>query len=118
MPSSKIDLTGRGDYLTEGEILLVARRRRGLSQVEMARAKNLTRHAYVKRENSPKIGSSRRLAEHGLLPGEKALLHRRRAGRTQSSIGAELGISRVWINRMERGLEDSTELLLHWENQR
>jgi len=125
MRSSKIDLSGDGDYLTHGEVLFLNRRRIGLNQDEMAVRRGLSRHRYamLERDEEP-IGkllpggltrSDLRLAK-GLQPHEKCVVYRRRTGKLQRDIAADLDVSRVWLNRMETGTVDPTLLLCYWES--
>jgi len=98
--------------LTSGELLLVARKRIGLSQSEMASFHGTTRTKYGKMERDqmepngvklPTIGS---LATH-----EEAMILRRRAGHTQKEIAGEIGLSRHWVSKMETGQAPCERLL-------
>lgn len=42
-------------------------------------------------------------------------LYRRRAHVLQRVVARDLGVSRLWVNRMEMGLEDPTRLIEYWE---
>lgn len=50
-----------------------------------------------------------------LTDAERCLVHRRRAKVTQSWVAEKVGMSRLWVNKMERGTEDCGALLALWE---
>lgn len=45
-------------------------------------------------------------------------LYRRRAGKYQREVAAEMGISRLWINKMEMGDANPARLIEYWEAKR
>ncbi|AAT69508.1 repressor [Alphaproteobacteria phage PhiJL001] len=51
----------------------------------------------------------------GIQVHEKCLIYRRRAGKTQREVARDLGVSRLWVNKMENGLESCDQLLWYWE---
>lgn len=108
---------GQLGALTEGERLVVWRARQGHSQDEAAYVKGVSRKTYGEWERDArpiprlkKASRIRRLETH-----ERCMLYRRRAGRTQGEVAAELGRSRYWIGQMELGAQDCDELLWYWE---
>ncbi len=50
-----------------------------------------------------------------LSDNEIVWLYRRRAKKLQREVAADLGCSRVWVCRMEMGLEDPDRLFEYWE---
>lgn len=129
MRYSKIDLTGRGDYLTAGECLFLNRRREGLNQDEKAEIFRMSRHMYAAIErdeissNSASCWAIPRSAlslRGGVKDHERCVILRRRAGPShrQRDVATVLGVSRLWINKMETGQEDCTRLLSHWLERR
>lgn len=110
MSDGKTDL----GELTQGEMLLVDRRRRGEGQVEAARRLGLTHSMYGKMERD--VVTWDRPVEIGdLRAHERCLLYRRRAGFTQARVASELEVCRFWVNQMERGLVGCDTLLWYWE---
>lgn len=95
--------------VSHGEWLTIKRRREGLDQMEMAEKMGLTRHQYQAKEANPNGKLKRRLAAN-----EAAFLMRRRSKKSQSAVAKELGLSRLWVNRMEMGLEECDRLLDFW----
>lgn len=96
--------------VSHGEWLTVKRRRAGLDQLEMAENMGLTRHQYQAKEANQNGKLKRRLQ-----PNEAAFLMRRRSKKSQNVIAKEIGVSRLWVNRMEMGLEDCERLLDFWK---
>lgn len=103
--------------LTNGERLLVARRRRDETQNEAAKRMRLTPYTYRRLESDkpvaidrarcviPKLG---RLREHEVL-----FLMRVRAGVKIGPLAERIGCARWWLARMERG-EAQIERLRAW----
>lgn len=50
-----------------------------------------------------------------LRVSEVVWLYRTRAGKLQREVAEELGVSRLWVNRMEQGLADPSRLIEYWE---
>jgi len=110
----KIDLK----RLTLGESLLISRRRSGLSQDEMAKAKGITRNFYgeVERDQSEYDGMNFCEVEP-LEANEKVMLCRRRSSMTQSEIAEQIGVTRYWVNQMEIGAAPiSPDLVKFWND--
>lgn len=51
-----------------------------------------------------------------LSDAERCLIYRRRLGITQQEVANSLGISRFWVNAMERGRENCARLIEFWKN--
>lgn len=95
--------------LNHGELLWITRRREGLDQVEMAEKMGVSRHKYQESEAQKTGKLYRRLEDH-----ERCALYRRRTKKTQSAIAKEIGVSRIWVNRMEIGTAEVDKLLAYW----
>lgn len=109
--------------LSKAERYLIARRRLGLTQAQLAEYKGTTREAYNRFESgcvpTSSIALSRtRLTWADLAPYEACLIHRRRARFTQATVARALERSRFWINRMERGEVPCAELVEFWHARR
>ena len=103
-----------GDSLTDGEQLFLRRRREGWNQAQAAAHMQVTIDQYrLKEHDELKIDSPLWPEPTG---AEKCVIYRRRAGMTQKDVAAAIGRSRLWVNRMERGLEDATPLVCFWES--
>ncbi len=111
MPPKRLGPLGR---LSCGERLITDRRRRKETQTVAAKRLGTSSFIYGRwerdDEGGPSIRSVRPLRMH-----EQCLLYRRRAGTSQGGVARQLGRSRWWINKMERGLEPCEELLSYWE---
>ncbi len=100
--------------LTQGERLLISRRRRGESQQAAADRHGATRFLYGQWERDALKGPSVREVDT-LRSHERCLLYRRRCEMTQKAVAADLNFCRWWINQMERGVVNCDVLLWHWE---
>lgn len=100
--------------LTRGERLTIDRRRRGERQRAAAARHGvaLSRYSRWERDLDPKAPSVR---VGTLKAHERCYLMRRRCGKTQEAIAADMGICRYWLNRMELGEADCTDLACYWE---
>lgn len=102
--------------LSPSELLFVDRNLRSLTQRQAAKVWKTTFWVYRSWEQNPNaVPQEVRTALSYLNAQEipKPLAYvvlRRREGMTQSELGAELGCSRQWVNRMELG-EESDDLL-------
>lgn len=104
------------DSLSAPEALVLDRRRRGEDQRAAAARFGVSRTVYSRWERGVLDGPRPRLRAKSLTAPEICLVHRRRAGYKQDQVALALGVSRAWINRMERGLEGCERLLQYWEN--
>jgi len=104
--------------LTDGERLLIARRRSGESQETIARRHGITRNVYGRIErDDEEFRAGIALPELGeLTDDEKCLLLRRRSGLTQEECAEYLGVTRFWFNQMETGKVPCSDLVKFWES--
>jgi DNA-binding XRE family transcriptional regulator len=113
----------RVEDLTPSERLILARRRMGFNQQEMAALLGIAPFTYGRMERGEvpldydKIDQHKLPLEEALSPSEKAHFYRLRSDPTvgQSKIAEDLGVSRIWVNRMERGLVSADRLVQYWE---
>lgn len=110
--------------LRDHERALIARRRLGWSQLQMARAMGLRPRQYVLFEaGKPSCCSRGWLRAHGVDIGrvgklrtyERCVIMRRRSGKTQAQVARELGCSRRWVTLMELGRAPCDDLTWYWE---
>jgi len=99
--------------INQGEWLAVKRHRDGLDQVEMADRLGLTRHQYQAKEGNQNGKLKRRLSDF-----EACVIMRNRSKMSQGALAKELGLSRLWVNRMEKGHEDCQHLIDFWKLQK
>lgn len=99
--------------LTAGERLLVQRLRLGETQTQAARRHGCKRTKYSLMELDRTGGPSVKIG--AVKPHELCVIYRRRANRTQRRVAWDLGYSRYWVHRMEKGLEKCDDLLWYWE---
>ena len=97
------------ERLSGREALILKRRRAGLSQRDMARSAGKERWVYQIEEQSAEGEREATLTQQ-----EWCKLMRERSGRSQKSICGELRVSRMWLNRMERGEAPCDRLLTYW----
>lgn len=104
--------------LTLPERLLIYRRRLGFTQAQAAEHHGLQGHIYARMENGDTryLGFMPRVEIKALQPHERCLLMRRRCGKTQEKVAAELKCSRYWLNMMELGNVPCDDLLWYWEH--
>lgn len=109
---------GELERLTDGERLVVHRRR--LKERQRASALRLgvshTRYSRWERgleDPGQDVVGSIKIGQ--LKPHEYCFLYRRRAGWTQERVATEMGVCRYWLNRMELGEADCSDLLEFWE---
>lgn len=108
--------TGERVSLTDGEVLLLDRRRRGETQSQAAERYGVSYALYgdweydrAGCEHVPHIKLGR------IQPHERALIYRRRTGETQVSVAQALGVCAYTLRKMERGLAPCEDLLAYWE---
>lgn len=102
--------------LTPHEKLRLWRRRLGLSQEEAGRRFDVSAWVYgeMERGDQPAPSYAWRGPFH-LEEHERCLIYRLRAGREQQEVADELGVSREWLGRMERGEAGCDKLVWYWE---
>ncbi len=101
--------------LTGGELMLLVRKRRGLSQKQAGENCDVSRATWSKWERDivePPFGT---VMSEPPTAQELAMLQRRRKGMTQKDIAEEVGCSRYWVSQMETGQADSKVLEGYWE---
>lgn len=99
--------------LTRGERLYLARVRSGLTQHEAAHKHGVHVERYRawerdQRDDGPLLNLPR------LRLPEACRLRRRQAGLTQKQLAAILGVSKLWVVRMENEHAPITLLASHW----
>lgn len=109
---------GELEKLTVGERLAVQRRRFGERQKAAAQRHGVSHTRYSRWERGieqpgPDVVKSLKIGQ--LKPHEYCFLYRRRAGFTQERVAGEMKVCRYWLNRMELGEADCTDLLCYWE---
>lgn len=98
---------------TPGEALVVWRRREKLTQVEAAERFRVHPDRYREWEADRRADIPRR-ALGPLQPHEVYFLMRRRSGKTQREIAAALGMTRLWVIKMEEGVAPTDRLRDYW----
>lgn len=98
---------------TRGESLVLWRRRKGLNQVQAAAEYGVHPDRYRdweadKRDDPPR----QHLGQ--LKPHEVCYLLRRRAGKTQREVAASIGMTRLWVIKMEEGTAPIERLREFW----
>jgi DNA-binding XRE family transcriptional regulator len=99
---------------TNGELLLVRRKRLGVSQSEAARRCCVPRMVYNHWENdagdgAPKAGTL------VLDPHEVLTIKRRRSGLTQQQLADTVGVTRQTVVEVEAGRASQDRLITYWE---
>lgn len=109
---------GELQHLTRGERLLLDRRRRGERQKEAAArlGVSLSKYAAWETDRAKEGETGIPVVEiRSIKAHERCLLYRRRAGFTQEKVARDMGICRWWLNQMEQGKVDCTDLVCYWE---
>lgn len=94
------------------EALFVKRRRKNLSQTEMAELFGVAERTYRRWERG--VGTPRSDVRILLTPSEMCYILRRRIGMSQQDLAERLGVSRQWVNYMELDLENNERLREYW----
>jgi transcriptional regulator with XRE-family HTH domain len=111
--------------ISNAESLVLARRRLGLTQLEVAQqlSLNVSKYKRLEAEEGKDVGrSARELLPDAFLgrspedldPHEECYILRRRHGLSQLDVGKSIGRCREWIQQMERGEVDCAELTMFW----
>ena len=105
--------------LSNGERLLVQRRRDGLTQRQAANEHGVTLYRYRQWETTessvngvPKVNVGR------LRVHEQCLVYRCRARMTQAQAAKASGMSKYWLWLIEQGEEDGTKLIEFWQRRK
>lgn len=101
----------KASSLTNGERLLIDRRRALLSQKEAADAWSVSLYLYRRWEDDK--SDPPRTSVGRLEKFEVCLLKRRRSGLRVSDLAEKIGVSRWWLTQMERG-EAPDDILVSW----
>lgn len=100
---------------TGPEALYIQRRRLQISQAERAAQLKIPEYLYVDYENEKRDVPKKLVPKmHKLSDIEECVLKRRRCHMTQDEVAVELGLSRLWVNRMEKGIEPADRLIAFW----
>ena len=99
---------------TKGESLLIWRRRSGFDQIEAAREMSVNADLYREWENDKRTHDQPRKSLGVLKDHEVCLLLRRRNGMKQKQLAEELGVTRLWVIRMEAGEVPCDRLTRYW----
>lgn len=98
---------------TRGEALVIWRRRQNLNQIEAAAAHKVHPDRYREWEADRRADIPRR-GVLPLQPREVCYLLRRRSGKTQREIAAAIGMTRLWVIKMEEGTAPIDRLRHYW----
>lgn len=103
--------------LTDHEKLLLWRKRMNFTQLEASEVMGVSHWIYSESERGNQnikfnVPWVRRKA---LEKHERCLIYRLRAVKSQQQVADDLGVSKVWIGRMEKGYEPCNTLLDYWE---
>ncbi len=99
--------------LTRGERLVLERRRQGQTQREAAKRLNVARYTYRGWEWD-EIGGAPLTPLGKLEPIEVAYILRRREEISLGDCAENMGVSKWWFRRMERGDVNPKRLLRYW----
>lgn len=100
--------------LTDNEKVFIDRRRRGKLMREYAAEHGISVKELREIEHG-RITSTVKPEVKELSVQEKCLLYRIRAEKSQEEVASDLGVSRIWINLMERGHRPVDLLAWYWE---
>ena len=105
------------ETLTNGEILMLWRRRRGWNQIDSANYHGVSIFKLKLAEyDKSKDFKYRNFKLGQLSPHEKCLIYRKRNGITQTQLCQILECSREWLRLQESGIVSCSKLLAFWEN--
>ena len=102
---------------TRGESLLLERRRKAENQLQAAARYGVHVDTYRAWETDERPEDVPHYNAGHLKPHEVCLLRRRRAGLTQREVAAAIGMTRLWIMKMELGEASIDRLKGYWETQ-
>lgn len=109
---AKVFLSG----LTDGETLLIIRKRENLSQEAVAEGFGITRNQYGRIERDIDKPRFSMPVVTKLNPHEVCFLARRRMELTQEECAEAMGVTRFWYNQMEMNNVPNESLIKFWEN--
>lgn len=105
--------------LSLGEMVRLYRRRMGFSRAQLGAELKETKYWVGDVERGTREMPRERITWHGdrnLTGAERCWVMRTRCGRSQAEVAADLGVSRLWVNKMERGLVNADTLIWYWES--
>jgi transcriptional regulator with XRE-family HTH domain len=100
--------------LNKGEALLVKRLRGGMTQVEMSKLLDVSCDTYRAWERGTLEHGVPRVQLGRVAVHEACRILRRRAKKSQRTIAEQIGVSRLWVTQMERGLVPIRHLADFW----
>lgn len=101
--------------LTAPEKLLIWRGRLRLGQEDAGKRFDCSAWTYGEMERGRvEIPSYVWRGEFAVRPNEYCLLSRRRSGLLQREVARLMGCSKIWVSRMEKGLENCDRLVMFW----
>lgn len=100
--------------LSQGERLKLYRRREGLTQDDMAEQLDMTLYAYRRVEDEVVVFNDFRPPLGALAQREQCYVLRLRRGWSLADAAENMGISRWWLRRMERGDAPVNRLWNFW----
>lgn len=101
--------------LTEGERLLIERRRLGENQSQAAKRHGVRFDTYSWWERDLRSGDRPHVKIGKLSRGETCFILRRRLGLTRKQVADKVGVSGFWITQMEKEKANSTRLGEFWD---
>lgn len=101
---------------TRGESLLLERRRKAENQLQAAARYGVHVDTYRAWETDERPEDVPQYNAGHLKPHEVCLLRRRRAGKTQLEVAAAIGMTRLWVMKMELGEAPIDRLKGYWES--
>tara|TARA_R110002167_G_scaffold79897_12_gene220004 strand:+ start:86 stop:418 length:333 start_codon:yes stop_codon:yes gene_type:complete len=99
--------------LTNGERLLILRRREGATKADTAAGCGASLYQYGRWENDKEDGPRAKTGR--LAYREQSFLMRRRAGVSVAAFAQLLGVSPWWLRQMEAGEAPDGRLRAHWD---
>lgn len=100
---------------TAGEKLFIHRLRLQKTQPQMAADMRVGVETYRSWENGQREQDIPFIPNLDQLQNfEKLRILRRRSGLFQSQVAAKIGVTRLWVHRMEKGLESTAKLRNFW----
>lgn len=102
--------------LSQGEAMMIWRRRQGLNIKEMAKKYGFGRNRYSSYEKMETIQELETPDVFPLADYEKCLILRKRKKWTQQECADMMGITRYWYNQMENGNEPCQCLVEFWKS--
>ena len=99
--------------LTNGERLLIDRRRSNQTQRDAAEEHGVTLYCY-RRWETDEYDDAPQVALHNLESYERCFLLRKRSGISLNDLSEAIGVCSWWLCKMEHGKENADRLIRHW----